>query len=51
MIFALTVMLFIPVYGEVFLYFGWTKLAFMATSVVIVTLIWSVSRIFLRRSD
>ena len=45
------VMLFLPVYGEVFLYFGWTKLSIGLTCVVLVALFWSFASVLRRRPD
>jgi hypothetical protein len=43
------VMLFLPVYGEVFLYFGWTKLSIGVTVVMLVALFWSITSVLRRR--
>jgi hypothetical protein len=49
-LFALAVMLFVPVYGEVLLYFGWTKLSGAVTLVVFAALFWSIGSAFRRQS-
>jgi hypothetical protein len=40
------IMLLLPVYGEVFLYLGWTKLSLALTFVVMVALFWSIASAF-----
>jgi hypothetical protein len=44
-------MLFLPVYGEVFLYLGWIKLSLVLTFVVMVALFWSIASAFRRRPN
>ena len=45
----LSILLFLPVYGEVFLYLGWTKLSSALTCVVLVAFFWMIALAFRRR--
>ncbi len=45
----LSIVLFLPVYGEVFLYLGWTKLSIALTCVVQVAFFWMIALAFRRR--
>jgi hypothetical protein len=47
----ISIVLFLSVYVEVFLYFGWTKLSFGLTCVVLVALFWSIGSVFRRRPN
>jgi hypothetical protein len=47
----LSIMLFLPVYGEVFLHLGWSKLAIAVTCVAQIALFWSIALGFHRRQN
>jgi ATP/ADP translocase len=51
MLALLSIVLFLPVYGEVFLHFGWTTLSIVSTCVVQVAFFWSVALAFRRRRN
>jgi hypothetical protein len=45
------IMLFMPVYAEVFRYLGWSKMSFGLTCVVLLALFWSIASGFRRRPN